>query len=981
MNIHANAFIFSKLSSKLEADETYNEELISKSKFIQLNTGEKLNDFNYFPPGLLYITEGQVRHLIKTSDNQILTIDRYGKGQFAGAEQILRGSIDCSITASTQVEGVLLPIEDFLNAIIKFPDIISNFIALKPYELISTTLKNSNYKLPNTKELIRLAHQECHKKKHLIIYRSDKDISLVKNKLLISSDNVDGKPIGTEVLSLQSFSLKGKLPARLIELSDSWPPLINNQIEQIHSLTQKSVKNNIQVESIKKEALEDWYGRERLDNSFPHHKGDGQIGMYLACLRMCARYFDIPFRRDIISKILEDQLNRSNQKNISLNQLAAVFQLIGLRPIPLETKSKELLRRLPLPSLFIIDSKPIIIWQNKRDNFLVGDPLLGQRWINSSKLFGKQIDNIQFLNLEKTITSPSSRFNFRWFLSSIKQYRFSLFQVVLSSFFVQLLGLFNPLLIQQIIDAVINQGNFSSLNVLGTVLIVMALAQALIGSLRTYLFSDTTNRIDLALGSTIINHLFQLPLRYFINRPVGEISSRIGELEKIRQFLTGTALTVILDCIFSIIYLVVMMLYSVKLTLLTLAVLPFFILLTFCLAPVIKKQLRDKAIAQASVQSHLVESLSGIETIKGQGMELPTEWRWEKFYVKQIQAGFRNIVSSTAASSASQFLSQLSGLIVIWAGALLVLEGKMTIGQLIAFRILSSYVTSPLLRLANLWQNFQETSLSMERLADILDNKTEKEINPNPLPPIPPILGRVSYENIEFTFSNNIKPQLLNINLEIEPGNFVGVVGESGSGKSTLVKLLSRLYLPTKGNIKIDGFDINKVDLYSLRNQIGIVPQENVLFDGNVEENISLTRPEATFEDICKAAKIANAHSFIQELPSGYGTPVGEKGAALSGGQRQRISIARMVLKQPRLLILDEALSSLDSFNEKKVLNNLRNAFSNITIILITHRLNSLKTADKIYVMNKGTIIEKGTHSELLNLNGIYQNLYTNQDQ
>ena len=359
------------------------------------------------------------------------------------------------------------------------------------------------------------------------------------------------------------------------------------------------------------------------------------------------------------------------------------------------------------------------------------------------------------LCLERSASTPKARFGLGWFVPAIQKHRGALLQVVITSFFVQLLGLFNPLLIQQIIDAVISQGNYSSLNVLGTLLVAMALAQALLGSLRTYLFSDTTNRIDISLGATIIHHLLRLPLGYFAKRPVGEVSSRIAELEKIRSFLTGTALTVLLDAVFSVVYIAVMVLYSVPLTFAALGVLPLFVGLTMGVAPIIRRQLRQQAEANARVQSHLVETLSGMETVKGQGMELPSEWRWEQLYGGQIEAGFRNTITSTAAGSANQFLGQVSGLIVIWFGAMLVLEGKMTLGQLIAFRILSGYVTSPLLRLASLWQNFQETALSLERLADIVDHREEIEIAGENLPPIPPLQGAISYEGVNFRFGSS----------------------------------------------------------------------------------------------------------------------------------------------------------------------------------------------------------------------------------
>ena len=368
-----------------------------------------------------------------------------------------------------------------------------------------------------------------------------------------------------------------------------------------------------------------------------------------------------------------------------------------------------------------------------------------------------------------------------------------------------------------------------------------------------------------------------------------------------------------------------------------------------------------------------------METIKGQGMELYSEWRWEKFYERQIREGFKNTITSTSAGAASNFLKQVSGLIVIWVGATLVLKGQMTIGQLIAFRILSGYVTGPMLRIVSLWQNFQETIISLERLSDVVDQKEEIEIAGENLPPLSPIKGKVNYKNLNFRFSNSGPPQLSNISFEIQPGEFVGIVGSSGSGKSTLVKMLTRFFEPKGGSIEIDNTDINKVDLYSLRSQIGVVPQDSLLFDGSIQENIALTRPEASFEEVQTAAKVACAHSFIKDLPFGYSTKVGERGANLSGGQRQRIAIARMVLKQPKMLILDEATSSLDVDTEYKVTNELANIFKNKTVLFITHRLTNLIYADKILVLHKGILVEQGTHKELIKINGRYASLFNHQ--
>jgi ATP-binding cassette, subfamily B, bacterial HlyB/CyaB len=498
-------------------------------------------------------------------------------------------------------------------------------------------------------------------------------------------------------------------------------------------------------------------------------------------------------------------------------------------------------------------------------------------------------------------------------------------------------------------------------------------------TLRTYLFVDTTNRIDMGLGSEIIDHLLRLPLRYFEKRPVGELSTRINELENIRQFLTGTALTVGLDAIFSLVYVVVMLFYSWQLTLVGLGTIPIFVLLTLIASPTVSRQLRAKAERNAETQSYLVEVMSGIQTVKAQNIELRSRFSWQERYARFVAAGFKTVITSTLANSTSNFLNKLSALLVLWVGAYLVLQGDLTLGELIAFRIISGYVTSPILRLAQLWQSFQETALSLERLSDIVDTPQEAEKDRQNIP-LPAIIGAVKYENVSFRFATNGPLQLCNVNLDFAPGQFVGIVGQSGAGKSTLTKLLIRLYEPEAGRILVDGYDVSKVELYSLRRQIGVVPQETLLFDGNVQENIALTNPDATTEEIIEAARIAAAHDFIMNLPNGYNTRVGERGASLSGGQRQRIAIARSVLQRPKLLVLDEATSALDYPTERQVCLNLAGAFKESTVFFITHRLNTVKNADLIVVMDGGRVIEQGSHPELMAMKGHYFYLFNQQE-
>tara|TARA_B100000965_G_scaffold367441_1_gene353415 strand:- start:1107 stop:2720 length:1614 start_codon:yes stop_codon:yes gene_type:complete len=535
-------------------------------------------------------------------------------------------------------------------------------------------------------------------------------------------------------------------------------------------------------------------------------------------------------------------------------------------------------------------------------------------------------------------------------------------------------------MIQVIIDKVISQRSLDTLQILGIALVFVTILGGVISSLRTFLFNETTNRIDTRLGAEVIDHLLRLPLNYFDRRPVGELGSRVAELEKIRNFLTGQALTTILDALFSLIYIVVMVIYSWLLTIIALGVVPIQILITLIGTPLIRRQVRNIAQENAKTQSHLVEVLTGIQTVKAQNVERVSRWKWQELYSEYISKSFQKTLTGTALGETSQVLQQLSQLLVLWIGARLVLSGELTLGQLIAFRIISGYVTQPLLRLSTIWQNVQELRISFERLADIIDTPEEASETDKAKIPLPSIEGKVIFENLSFAFNRGQPPVLKKINLEIQPGQFVGIVGQSGSGKSTLMKLIPRLYKPDEGRITIDGYDVNKVELYSLRRQIGIVPQEPLLFAGSINENIALTDPESASDEIVKASKIASAHDFIMELSDGYSTNIGERGAGLSGGQKQRIAIARTLLSNPKLLIMDESTSALDYETERKVCEGLRASCKESTVFFITHRLSTVRNADIIVMLDQGTIVEIGTHNQLMEKKGRYYALFIQQE-
>ena len=964
-------------------------DLAPRLKPLALRPGARLHGFDELPPGILILVEGQLRLLGQDERGEAFTLARLDPGAIGGWLALVRGVPGQVLSASVACRGWFLPAQTFLELFEKqrsFQEFFADGGVAERYAVVSAS---SRPDLPRGLALRNWAQQAAATP---AISLGGQQPVVPEGNWLLSNDAAQDHAVGEQLSPGLVLERKGRLPIRLLPLPQPWPPSNGAPapsakpdalvVSQGEVLEPEWIDGSELVPQLHQmEALEDWYGRLGDDGSYPQVEGQGPMDEPFACLRMLARSFDLPFRRDIIRRILEDQLQRAEGKGIGLLQLAAVADLLGLRASLLEVAEADV-ARLPLPAVALENGHPLVIWQVDNSGLLIGDPRAGQRRLPRGQLAGLLDENgrMAVLTLERASSTPKARFGLSWFLPAIRQHRGILIQVLVASFFVQLFALLNPLLIQQIIDAVISQGNLKSLNVLGSLLVAMAVAEGLLGSLRTYLFSDTTNRIDISLGSTIIDHLLRLPLSYFAKRPVGEVASRINELEKIRRFLTGTALTVVLDAVFSVIYIAVMLLYSPMLTAWALGVVPFFIGLTAAAAPIIRAQLREQAEANARVQSHLVETLGGMETVKGQGMELHSRWRWQQLYGGQISAGFRNTVTSTAAGSASHFFEQLSGLLVLWVGAGLVLQGQLTLGQLIAFRILSGYVTGPLLRLATLWQNFQETALSLERLSDIVDHPQEIEIAGEQLPPLPPVLGAIRYERVNFRFGSNGPLQLLNVDVDIPAGSFVGIVGSSGSGKSTLLKLLTRLYDPLEGTIRMDGYDISKVDLYSLRRQIGVVPQDSLLFDGTVQENIALTRPDADFEAIMAAAKVACAHDFIQQLPAGYSSSVGERGAGLSGGQRQRLAIARMVLKQPRLLVLDEATSALDVDTEQQLTRNLSEAYRGRTVLFITHRLGTLRHADLILVMHEGALVEQGTHEDLMAIGGRYATLFRQQE-
>lgn len=946
---------------------------------LRYRMGQALLRREQLPSQTVILYQGQMRLLgYDPQTRQPVTLGRLEPGAVLGWVSLVRGVPCETLIASEESVGLVMPAADFLDLLRQEPALGRYFgqqtSLAEVYDLLGQHLANQ----PQVQNLRELALQ---------IWPQVQVQTLPAGRLSLEHlDNTYGWWVsggqwgtagpGTRLADLPADQMAaGPLGLRLVGIPHT----------ALAPVTPEGVLDPTEVEPTGLDLAAIPYAPEPTDTApespstrtYPLVRARGDREGALACFQMLSQWFNLPFRRDVVQRVVNQQLERGGTLN--LGTAGAIVELMGLTA-QLATLPGEALLKVPTPALIQWQDQLVVLYSVSAREVVLGVPSQGLLRRKPSQFLPTWGESGQVLLLQATDTTPQKRFGWSWFLPALSKHRRVLLEVFIASFFVQLFGLANPLMIQVIIDKVLGQKSVDTLHVLGILLIGIAIFEAILGAIRTYLFVDTTNRIDLALGSQIIDHLLRLPLSYYAKRPVGELATRVNELENIRQFLTGTALTVVLDAVFSIIYIVVMVVYSWVLTLVALATVPLFALLGFLAAPLIRHQLRVKAERNAETQSYFTEVLTGIQTVKAQNIELRARWRWQAAYARYVSAGFKTVLTSTTAGSISKFLQELSGLLLIWVGAYLVLNNQMTLGQLIAFRIIAGYTTSPLLRLVQLWQNFQETALSLERLADILDTPQEAEEEDRTNIPMPAIRGAVKFENVSFRFAPGRPLQLVNISLDFPAGVFVGIVGQSGAGKSTLMKLLPRLYNPEAGRILVDGYDIAKVELYSLRRQIGMVLQEPLLFDGTVQDNIAQANPDASIEEVINAAQVACAHDFIMELALGYNTRVGERGSALSGGQRQRIALARTVLQNPRILVLDEATSALDYNTERQVSLNLSEAFQGRTVFFITHRLSTVRHADIILVMDQGAVVEQGTHGDLMAARGRYYALYMQQE-
>ena len=660
---------------------------------------------------------------------------------------------------------------------------------------------------------------------------------------------------------------------------------------------------------------------------------------------------------------------------IGVPEMLRCAKQFGLKARTFRSSWQRLIKT-PLPGIAMLsDGSYLIVGKASDDQVLVQNPLLSRPILMSRAEFEAVWDGRLLLMAGRAgLVELSRRFGISWFLGAIHKYRYLLGEVLVASFFLQLFALVSPLLFQVVIDKVLVSRTLSTLDVLVVGLIGIAIFETILGILRTYVFAHTTNRIDVELGARLFRHLLALPLSYFQARRVGDSVARVRELENIRNFLTSSALTLVIDLFFTFVFLAVMFLYSPLLSMIVLGAFPFYLGISAAATPLFRQRLDEKFARGAENQAFLVESVTGVETLKAMAVEPQMQHRWEQQLAGYVSASFRVISLNNTASQTIQLISKLVTAAILYVGAKLVIDGSLTIGELVAFNMLAGRVSGPVLRLAQMWQDFHQARLSVARLGDILNTPVEPTFSPG-RSALPAMRGEIAFEHVAFRYRIDGPQVLHDVSFSIPAGQVVGIVGPSGSGKSTLAKLIQRLYVPESGRVSVDGADLAMVDSTWLRRQMGIVLQENILFNCSIRDNIALAEPGMPIARVIAAANLAGAHDFILELPEGYDTVVGERGSTLSGGQRQRVAIARALLCEPRVLIFDEATSALDYESERIIQQNMGQIAQGRTVIIIAHRLSTVRFADRILTLDHGRLIEDGTHDELIRRGGRYATL------
>ncbi|MBD0389533.1 MAG: peptidase domain-containing ABC transporter, partial [Nostoc sp. C3-bin3] len=715
---------------------------------------------------------------------------------------------------------------------------------------------------------------------------------------------------------------------------------------------------------------------KRLTKSYPFYAQQSAADCGSACLVMIGNYWGKHFS---INR-LRDMTN-VNRSGASLKAMAITAENLGFATRPVKATFDKLVEQ-PLPAIVHWEGNHfIVVYEITKKRVIVCDPALGQRSLTKAEFQAGWSGYALLLQPTALLKNTKNESTSFWkFFELIKPHYRTLLEVFIASVLIQLFGLVTPVFTQLLLDRVLVQRSVTTLNAIGLGMIVFGLFGVAVNAVRQYLLFHTANRISISLLVGFIKHTFRLPLSYFESRFVGDIVSRIQENQKIQQFLTGQTLSILLDMLTLVVYLALMFSYSWRMSLFVLFTVPPFFILALASTSILRRISREIFNAGAKEQSYLIESLSGIRTVRSLSIEQTVRWRWEELLNDLVKKSFNAQIIGNQLQITSGVIQTFVNTALLWYGATQVINGELTIGQLVAFNMLVGNVLSPFQRLSMLWNQLQEIVISTERINDVLEAEPEEDLETKPRKSLGKLRGHISFHNVTFRYHSESETNILeNLNFEIQPEQMVAVVGRSGSGKTTLSKLILGLYPPTDGKLLIDGCDITSVSLRSLRSQIGVVDQDTFLFGGTIRENIAIAHPNASSEEIIQAAKYAGADDFIQKLPMGYESQIGESGGMLSGGQRQRLAIARALLGNPRLLLFDEATSHLDSESERIIQNNLKTILQGRTSVIIAHRLSTVRNADLILVLDQGVLVESGTHDELIAKKGHYY--YLNQQQ
>jgi len=695
-----------------------------------------------------------------------------------------------------------------------------------------------------------------------------------------------------------------------------------------------------------------------------------------ACLVMISSYWG---KRPSINRLRD--ISNTNRDGASFKGLITAAEYIGFNTRPVKTNLEGLAKQT-LPAIAHWEGDHfVVVWQITKKQVIMGDPAIGQLSLSREEFAAKWTGYTLLLEptpyFDKTENYKTS---FWQFYELIKPHGVTLIEVFIASVFIQIFGLVTPIFTQLIVDNVVVQGSQDTLTAMGIGLIIFGVFRVALSGLRSYLLIHTAKRIDLSLIMGFIRHTLSLPLSYFENRYVGDIISRVQENKKIQRFLAGEALSILLDLFTVFIYVGLMFKYSWRMALLSLVIVPPFLILAIVSTPFLKRISQKIFNAVAKESSYLIEILTGIRTVKASALEQEVRWDWEEKLSDEVKKTFAGEIISNNLQIVSNLIESLATTGLLWFGAYLVIQNQLSIGQLVAFNMLLGNIISPFQRLSVMWNQFQEVNIAVERINDVLETPPEEDFQNQSRQFLPPIQGHIQFKNVTFRYHpDNEKNVIENLNFEIQPGQMVALVGRSGSGKTTISKLLLGLYPTTEGKILVDGYDISTIALSSLRKQVGVVDQDTFLFGLSIRENITLNNPSVYLEEVEKVVKLVGLHSFIQSLPMGYETKIGEGGGLLSGGQRQRLAIARALIGNPKLLIMDEATSHLDSESERIIQDNLNQIRADRTLLVIAHRLSTIRNADKILVLDQGILRESGTHEELMANTGLYHSLYRKQ--